>query len=695
MSTHKHIDRICVAVLVCTVLITVLFMNGSRLGIETVKDGDAAGSTDSAWFTKNDRDGDWNAVTATKITLSGDHAAISGSGAYLYDGDVVIAQAGSYVVSGTLDDGSIRVSADNSSKVWLLLNGADITCSDDAALRVEQADKVFLTLAAGTENRLASGAAYSEAALADNTGGAVFSHDDLTVNGSGSLTVTAAYKHGFDVNDELVITGGEILVEAPGDGLHVNEGLRLENASLTVKAGDEGVNVQGAEAALYIASGSVRIESVGAGLKSASGILIEGGTFSLQSEGDGIHSAGSVTITDGDFTIRAGDDGVHADQAFAIEGGRLLLSECYEGIEALTIDIGGGDIEIYPRDDGLNANGGSGGFGGMFQRPGETVQSASTADAETWIHIRGGSVSVVNDTARDADGLDSNGDIVISGGTLRVSLTSSGSNNAIDFGSETGGSCVITGGDVVACGSSMMAEGFSDASTQCSVFYNLGYNAPGGTDVSVLDADGRTILHYAPPCAFSSLYLSSPEMKLGETLTVVIGAAREQITLESVATTAGESSMGGMGWGSMRQNRDGGNTQDRGRREALGEAGDGAESGQPGPMSPGMGGGQDFASIAQGGMPQAPDGSAPPDMGFAPPEFNREMPAFASPTDLRGGQQRPGFGQMQDMREAAEAPAEEAAVSGPQTVSGTTWVMLGACALVLILGILFAVKYRP
>ena len=157
----------------------------------------------------------------------------------------------------------------------------------------------------------------------------------------------------------------------------------------------------------------------------------------------------------------------------------------------------------------MNANGGSG-FGGMFGRPGaaqsmDTQSATQTEDTETWIHISGGSVTVVNSVARDADGLDSNKDIVISGGTVRVSLTASGSNNAIDFGSESGGTCVITGGNVVACGSSMMAEGFSASSTQCSILYNAGYNVAAGTEVSLRDSDGQVLLRYAPPCTFSSV----------------------------------------------------------------------------------------------------------------------------------------------------------------------------------------------
>ena len=228
MSTHKHIDLICVAVLVCTLLLTVLFINGERLGLRPIVDGDAESSSDSAFFTRNDRDGSWSTAGASRITLSGAGATVAGGGAYVYDGNVVIAQAGRYVISGTLTDGSIIVSADSSAKVWILLDGADITCSDNACLRVEQAEKVFLTLADGTRNSMTSGAAYSEAALNDNPGGVIFSHDDLTINGSGSLTLKASYKHGIDVNDELTITGGTITIDAPQDGIHVNDGLNIE-----------------------------------------------------------------------------------------------------------------------------------------------------------------------------------------------------------------------------------------------------------------------------------------------------------------------------------------------------------------------------------------------------------------------------------------------------------------------------------
>ena len=574
MSTSKHFDAIVAVVLALGLLLTVGFMKGEALGIEKVVDEDAEQYEETAYFTANDLNGDWDASNPTAtITLSGDSAKVSGAGAYFHDGDVVITGAGYYVFSGTLTDGSIIVDAYDSSKVFLLLDGVDICCSDDACLRVENAQKVFLTLAEGSENRMESGETYSETALDDNTGGVIFAHDDLTINGSGSLAIVANYKHGVDANDDLKITGGTITITCPQDGLHVNDSFRLANASLT---------------------------------------------------------------------IAAGDDAIHSDTDIYIESGTLLITECYEGVEAPVIEVAGGDILIYPTDDGFNANGGSSGFGnfggmmgGGFGRRNETsdgedgefsgerpdfgdfggempdfsemfedgempdfsalfgdfggeppappdwsesdgerpempyMNGAESADAsadgdsetESYIRITGGNIMIVNENAQDADGLDSNGSIYIEGGTILVSLKGDGSNNAVDYGSENGGVAEISGGTIIAAGGASMAESFDDSSTQPSIAYAT--SAAAGTTVTLRDADGNVLLTWDVPCSFTYLTLSCPDMALGETYTLAIGDSEEEITLEESVTTLGESGgMGGfggmMGGGFGRGSSDGG-----------------------------------------------------------------------------------------------------------------------------------------
>ena len=152
MSTSKHFDKIVAVVLVLGLLLTVAFINGEALGIEKIVDEDAEQYEATEYFTANDLRTDWDEsqVTAT-ISLNGDSAQVSGNGAYYNDGSVVITGAGYYVFSGTLDDGNIVVDAYDSSKVFVILSGVSLYCSDDACLRVENAEKVFLS--AGRQHR--------------------------------------------------------------------------------------------------------------------------------------------------------------------------------------------------------------------------------------------------------------------------------------------------------------------------------------------------------------------------------------------------------------------------------------------------------------------------------------------------------------------------------------------------------------
>lgn len=632
MSTHKNLDKICVAIVICSLVLTVLFMNGEALGITKIVDEDAEQNSDSSFFTTNDQDGTWDSTGAVRITLTGDGASISGNGAYVYDGNVVISEAGRYVFSGSLEDGSIIVDAHDSSKVWILLDGVEISCSDDACIQVDQADKVFLTLAQDSQNILKSGAEYSDTALSDGTDGAIFAHDDLTINGSGSLEVTAQYRHGVSANDDLVITGGNITITAAEDAIHANDSIRIKEAAITVTAGDDGLLT-----ANEVENGYLYIES---------------GSLDITAAGDGIHTTGDITVAGGEINISSGDDGIHSDSSVFIQDGTILISDCYEGIEALIIDVSGGDVTVVPQDDGFNANGGSSMFGtggmmgghmggdqmreemtgGAFEQgqmnggetngdqngtggmgrggkggrgrmemegmngemptppemgsegmsgemptppdmgsedkagekpaeeetpadDGSTQSAAAAENEETYISISGGTIKIINETGRDADGFDSNGDIKISGGAIYISMLGTGSNCALDYASENGGSAEITGGTIIACGASSMAETFDSTSTQASILYNTSETAEAGTMLTVTDADGSELLSWEVPCSFNSALISCPQMKVGSSYTIQIGDNSEVITLQEVSATAGSAQSGmfggGMGHGSQ------------------------------------------------------------------------------------------------------------------------------------------------
>ena len=631
MSTHKYFDRICVAVIVFALVVTFLFMNGEVLGIEKIIDEDSEAHSDQQYFTSGDMNPEYDISDANVITLSGDSAQVTGNGAYAYDGGVVISSTGVYVISGTLDDGSITVDADDAAKVWLYFSDAHITCSDNAALIIENADKVFLTLAEGQDNVLSSGSEYETSAAEAGIDGVIYARDDLTINGAGSLTISGGPAHGITANDDLVITGGTLTVTSVKDAIHVNDSLRITKAVMTLDAGDDAIQVDNEGGYIYI----------------------ESGEFSINAADEGIAAEGNITIDGGDFKIAVGTNqgshGIKSGGTVTVNDGTIDITSCYEGIQASYIDITGGDTTINSVDDGLNASSGDDGFGmgfgmggpgmggtggqGMRQRGsydasdtemtesgeaaegeepesgempegempefgempegeqpqsgnnsnedmsevenetgegrpdmgeanremqnGSNIQAEDNSDTETpWIHISGGTLTILNASGRDADGIDSNGDIIISGGTIRVSLTGDGGNNAIDCATESGGACEISGGSIIACGSSQMAEGFGSSSTQCSVLYNLQTGAEAGTTLTLRDSEGNVLMNYEVPYAFTSVNISCPEMKLGETYTISVGEAEETVTLEETITTLGEagtSMFGGMNRGGMNQ----------------------------------------------------------------------------------------------------------------------------------------------
>ena len=574
MSTSKHIDIICVIALLCTLLVTGLFINGRALGILPVTDDD----TGDGPFTANDLNGDWDTAGATQITLTGDGGSVKGNGAYIHDGSVHIVYAGKYVLSGELDDGSVIIDAEVDGKIWLLLDGVSLHCEDSAAILVEQADKVFLTLAEGTVNTVSGGASYSEKAVSSKIDGVIYSRDDLTINGGGSLRVTAPYKHGIVCNDDLVIAGGTINITAARDGIHANDSASFADVDLTINAGDDGITVSNDDetAWLYVESGNISIPS------------------------------------------------------------------CYEGIEAIDITIAGGVIDIRPTDDGINANG----------RGDHSV-----------IRITGGDITIINETGRDADGLDSNGSIYVSGGNTFISVNTS--SYALDYGSENGGVCKISGGTVVAAGGSAMAEGFDSSSEQCFIMYNTS-TVPAGTAVTLKNGAGAVLVSEVIPCVFSSIVISTPELRMGETCTISIGGTEAEITVDNSSSSNGFGMGGGMFGG-----RGGG---------AFGGPGGGDRGGPGGQMPGGDFGGGEMPQMPGGGFPGGdgglPSGELPDD------DFNGGFPGGG-----RGDDRFTQWGQDQD-RAQGGTPGETAAVSLGALVP------VGVSVLFLLAGLVIAFKVK-
>lgn len=286
-----------------------LLLSGCR-STGTASSSNAASSADTepvsvidtaSLFSDRDLDGSYDESAAVAIQLTGE-TAVCDSGAVSIDGGTItLSGEGTYLVSGTLTDGQIAVDAGDTDKVQIVLDGASITCADSAAIYARNADKVFLTLAAESENTLTNGGIYT-ALDENNIDAVVFSKTDLTLNGSGSLTIDAQAGHGVVSKDELTITGGAYTVTAAEHGMTGKDSLAVAGGDFTITSGKDGLHAENADDAalgfLYLADGSFTVAAQGDAVSAGGAVQIDGGTFDLTT-GEG---SASVTMpTEDDF----------------------------------------------------------------------------------------------------------------------------------------------------------------------------------------------------------------------------------------------------------------------------------------------------------------------------------------------------------------------------------------------------------
>jgi hypothetical protein len=431
--------------------------------------------------------------------------------------------------------------------------------------------------------------------------------DDLVII-SGNITVTAA-NHALRGNDSVAVYGGAFMLTAGSDGIQTSNSEDLDkgwiyiaDGNFTIKAANDGIQ---AEAALTIENGTFEITTGGGAaaapvrqdgfggagafpgggdgtvpdranggagafpgggrpqgnmgggappaadvtaaadtdsismkaVKSGKNLIINGGTFIIDAEDDGVHSDLDLTVNGGDFTAQTGDDGFHATNALIITGGNIRVTTSYEGLEGSTVEISGGNIYADASDDAINAAGGAGSTGAHGRMGGDSF----TQKSSHYIRISGGVV----DVSGGRDGIDSNGNIFLEGGTVYVSGQSQGMDGALDMD----GTFTVTGGTLITAGSVMTP---SQNSTQASLL--VGYTAQNaeGSVITLKDANGNTVLEYTSRIAFSASGFTSPVFTQGQTYSLWInGEKRSEIQLSGVVTSVSENggaySIGGRG----------------------------------------------------------------------------------------------------------------------------------------------------
>ena len=564
--------------------------------------------TDTQMFTDRDRNATYDTKNAITVRLDGTTAA-SDSNSVTVDGSTVtLTKEATYLLSGTLQ-GLLVVDAGEKDKLQLVFQNANIQNSTGAALYIKNADKVFITLAEGTDNTLTGGDSFI--AIDDsNIDGALFSRQDLTVNGNGSLTVTSPAGHGIVCKDDLVLSGGNLTVTAASHGLDANDSIRMTDTTLSVTAGKDGLHAENSDDAtkgfVYLHSGTLNITAEGdgisagaygqlekgtvkilagggsengtrensgyygqfggggfpgggggrpqrpgsggnggntgssgsasplaatgtadstestsmKGIKAGTSLLISGGSYTVDSADDAIHANENVTVNGGSFTLKTGDDGVHAEEYLVVTDCAMTISESYEGLEALHIQVDGGDVTLTATDDGLNAAGGmdasgAGGRDGQFggRAPGQGASNGS-------ILITGGQLQIT----ASGDGIDANGTLSITGGNITVTGPTRGDTATLDF--DAGGT--ISGGTFIGTGAMGMGQSFSQ-SEQAVIAVQVGAQSA-GTAITLTDATGTVLISHTPAMDFQLVILSCPQLAKGESYTLTVGASTDSVT---------------------------------------------------------------------------------------------------------------------------------------------------------------------
>ena len=514
----------------------------------------------------------------TTLTFSGTDVTIANDNGCLEKaaGVVTVKCSGNYYLTGTASDYQVIVNtaATDTGKVDLFLNGVSLK-SSDAPIYVQNAEKAELHLVKGTTNSVEDGATrtktYTVNSGTDTTKAAIYAKDDLSIKGSGSLTVKANYNNGIHTSNDLkikkstgtlnvtaancglkgkaslTINGGTITVNAAkGDGIKSDEddatalaqgkgNVKIAGGTITVTAANDGISARntvqvtkgettdeptlkitagGGQTCLGNSSGggqggrpgggmgfgmegnSCSPDSSMKGIKADSNIVIEAGKIEINSHDDGIHSDGDLTISGGTATVKTDDDGLHAEKTLTVKGGIVEVTMSYEGIEAAYMNFEGGVTSVVTTNDawnasGANASSSTGGNNGGRAGPGFGGSDGSK------IKVTGGFHYLYVGTG-DTDGMDSNGDIDMTGGVVIIECRMNGGmGGMVDSNGETN----IKGGKMLGFGTNNSEEG-----TQYSVSFTAG-NYYGTSEIAFKPTfnGSKMVSNVGQPAAVSSV----------------------------------------------------------------------------------------------------------------------------------------------------------------------------------------------
>lgn len=495
---------------------------------------------------------------ATQVTLADQTATVTGQGASFSAQTLTISQAGTYVLTGSGKNLKLVVEAADTDQVHLVFQNLTLE-GEGTLLQINKAHEVVISLAEGSQNALTE----SQASDDEKVKATIHSQVPLTLNGTGSLTLTALTKNALEVEDDLKVLGGTYTVKAANHGFKAEGALDIEAATLTIEAGKDG----------------------------------------LHAEHDETTERANVTLNPTQLSIAATEDGVDAGNELTIKGGTITVSQSEEGLEARVIRQLGGDVTIKSSDDGVNASAGSSSKTTDTSATSKTTEASATSnsadtspsasqatsdsatasapdsqatadpaatsqpdqankdknqtppappasqappqggqgpggmppggqeesDPSLQIILAGGTLTI----DAEGDGIDSNGTVTISGGSLVVNGSVHDGNGPLD----ATGDITITGGTVWALGTSDMLQGFAQGSTQASITANIAGTA--GQTLIILDANGKEVARQTVNKDFQAVIMSSVDLVDGQTYTIQVEGTTQTATAALVTPVTG------------------------------------------------------------------------------------------------------------------------------------------------------------
>ena len=377
---------------------------------------------------------------------------------------VTISSGGTYILTGKLDEGQIVVNAKSDDKVRLVFKGVEISSSKGNLILVENAKKTIITLASDSNNKLELKGNFSKD---DNKDSVIFSKSDLSFNGTGILNLLSPYGRGIVSQDKVVFVDGKYTMDTAGNTISAKNSVAIADGKYDIKAGEKGT-----------------------------GLKVRGN-----------EKKGTVFIANGKLDISAGKDGINSNSNVTINNGKINIKSEENGIESENIDIRGGNTRVVSKDDG--------------------IITSSKKDTETdslYIRINGGKINIYS----KKNGLNSKGDISISGGETFVESSNNDDKSAINYG----GSAKITGGTFIATGNGSTTKTFGDSSTQGSIL--MSFSKKTKENLKVLDENGKTLAEYKPKSEYKSVIVSTKDIKEYKKYKLVAGEQTLDLLLDKI-----------------------------------------------------------------------------------------------------------------------------------------------------------------